>query len=391
MERRRKEVVLVARAKRQRTKYPGIYKRVTNRGTVYDVSFRVPGERDPRWLTSKFTNLDAAYRYRIRLLDEANGGLLAEAKPKTFETFFNEDWQPRLEARVEQGTLQASSQKNVLRDVKGHLLPQFRTVRVDQIGVEQVERFQDTLSAKGLSNYTVRRIINTLGSGLDLARRRKLIRQNPVADVEKPAATRKRQPMILTREQVITLGDAAERADERNFVLVAAFAGLRASELFGLRWLNVDLAEDAETLIVAEQAYQGELKARTKTASGHRQIVLTPEAAEALRSQQIEGRSSDLGLVFPSPNGKAWRASNFNRRRWQPLRKTAGFPELRLHDLRHFYVSYIRATGLPSAITEQLVGHSDSKTHRGYTHAIPGTEAVIRAAYKAASEEATEE
>jgi hypothetical protein len=55
------------------------------------------------------------------------------------------------------------------------------------------------------------------------------------------------------------------------------------------------------------------------------------------------------------------------------------------------FVSYIRAKNLPSAITEQLVGHSDSKTHRSYTHAIPGTEALIRAALAAEDEEATSE
>ena len=52
--------------------------------------------------------------------------------------------------------------------------------------------------------------------------------------------------------------------------------------------------------------------------------------------------------------------------------EAAGFPELHFHDLRHFHVSYVRAMGLPSAVTEQLVGHSDSKTHRTYTHALEG-------------------
>jgi integrase len=59
--------------------------------------------------------------------------------------------------------------------------------------------------------------------------------------------------------------------------------------------------------------------------------------------------------------------SNFNRRRWDPIRKAAGLPGLHLHDLRHLYVSRIRDAGLSSALSEQLVGHSDERTHRGYT------------------------
>jgi hypothetical protein len=44
----------------------------------------------------------------------------------------------------------------------------------------------------------------------------------------------------------------------------------------------------------------------------------------------------------------------------------------------------VRAQGLPNAITEQLVGHVDERTHRGYTRPIPGTEPLIRAALASA-------
>jgi hypothetical protein len=48
------------------------------------------------------------------------------------------------------------------------------------------------------------------------------------------------------------------------------------------------------------------------------------------------------------------------------------------HTPRYFFVSMVRAQGLATAITEQLVGHMDDRTHRGYTRPIPGTEPVIR-------------
>lgn len=52
--------------------------------------------------------------------------------------------------------------------------------------------------------------------------------------------------------------------------------------------------------------------------------------------------------------------------------------------LRYFYVSHVRAQGLAAAITEQLAGHVDERTHRGYTRPIPGTEPMIRAALEEA-------
>jgi integrase len=86
--------------------------------------------------------------------------------------------------------------------------------------------------------------------------------------------------------------------------------------------------------------------------------------------------------------GEYWAARNFDRRVWEPTRGRAGLPTLMFHTLRYFYVSHVRAQGLAAAVTEQLVGHADERTHRGYTRPIPGTEAVIREAMARAFGEA---
>jgi integrase len=65
---------------------------------------------------------------------------------------------------------------------------------------------------------------------------------------------------------------------------------------------------------------------------------------------------------------------------WQKAREAAGLPELTFHTLRSFYISQVRLLGLPTSITEQIAGHTDDRTHRGYTRPIPGTEQLIREA-----------
>ena len=166
-------------------------------------------------------------------------------------------------------------------------------------------------------------------------------------------------------------------------MLVAAFTGIRKSEAFGLRWLDVELTEAAERIIVRRQFYKGELVERAKSDAGNREIVLAPQAATVLRElsvgQRLDDRPNRHGLVFPSPMGVHWRDSNFDRRVWKPLRDAAGLPDLMFHTLRYFYVSHVRAQGLPGAITEQLTGHTDERTHRDYTRPIAGMEPYIRA------------
>jgi integrase len=89
-------------------------------------------------------------------------------------------------------------------------------------------------------------------------------------------------------------------------------------------------------------------------------------------------------LIFPSATGTYERDSNWTSRAWKDTRATAKLPHIHFHDLRHFYVSTIRGENLPAAWTQQLVGHSDDRTHDAYTHVVPGSEQAIRAAMSAA-------
>jgi integrase len=208
-----------------------------------------------------------------------------------------------------------------------------------------------------------------------------------VADAEKPKP-RRRTPDLPTLAQVEKLAACAPALEHGNLIRCGAYIGLRISELFALRWEDVDMTEGAEKLRVLRQFYKGELVMSAKTQAGSREVLLGPHAADALRqqsvAQQVDGRPNRHGLVFPSPQGGYWRDSNFNRRVWQPTRKAAGLPDMMFHTLRYFYVSTVQAQGLATAITEQLVGHTDDRTHRGYTRPIPGTETMIRTALAAA-------
>jgi integrase len=354
---------------------PGIYRRDTRDGKRYDIKLR-----GNIWV-SGYPTLELARGERDRRNHEARHGRTLSTKPKTLATFVDEVWLPKAEAKIAQGSLQASTLEVDRSTLRCHILPAFGSLPITAIDLEAVERWQDSLCAAGQSNYSVRRIVTTLSGVLQLAQRYKHIPYNPVRDVEKPPARRMREPVSLNVADFHRLAESAPGLDEHRMILVAAFTGLRISELFGLRWSNVNLnTEGAETLLVLEQVYKGKRVDRPKTPSGARKVPLSPPAVTALRAQHIEGRPSADGLVFPSPNGRPWHASNFNRRAWDPIRKAAGLPGLRFHDLRHFYVSRVRDAGLSSVLSEQLVGHSDERTHRGYTQPIEGQDAVIRAA-----------
>lgn len=379
----------MARAKRHRTKHEGIHYRDLPRGRVYDITYRSGGKRC--W-ESGFATQDAAIERRDELRYLTRKGIRVATKRRLYRDFVNEDYLPRLDARVAQGDLRGSTAMQYKRDIRNHLLPEFGPYRVDDIDVEQIERFRDKLTASGLSNDSVRRIVTTLGYTLKLARKWRLIAHNPVADADKPA-TRRRKPTLPSLADIERLAKAMPDRGTSALVLFAAFTGARKAECFALRWSEVDLTPGGEIVRIVRQFYKGELVEQTKTLAGAREILLAPQAARALRElsvgQQVDERPNPQGLVFPSPRGSYWRDSNFDRRIWQKARIKAKLPELMFHTLRYFYISMVRAQGLPTALTEQLVGHVDERTHRGYTRPIPGTEPLIRAALTAAFEPRT--
>ncbi len=84
--------------------------------------------------------------------------------------------------------------------------------------------------------------------------------------------------------------------------------------------------------------------------------------------------------LFPGKRGSYRLAQNWSAGPWRKARATTGLLDLDFHDLRRFSVSVIRDQGLPPAVTQQLVGHADERTHDGCTHVLPGWEGPDRTA-----------
>jgi integrase len=55
---------------------------------------------------------------------------------------------------------------------------------------------------------------------------------------------------------------------------------------------------------------------------------------------------------------------------WAILRKTAGIPDVRLHDVRHTFASVLASSGLSLPIIGQLLGHTTAQTTLRYSHLL---------------------
>lgn len=155
--------------------------------------------------------------------------------------------------------------------------------------------------------------------------------------------------VYLTPQQVRALAQAARDPRVRDAILLAALTGLRRSELLALR--AEDRTDDA--LVVRHSK------------SGRPRVVPLPPGARRIRIP--------LGLTAEQL-----------RRGWDRARRRARLADVRFHDLRHTYASWLVQTGAQLATVRDLLGHSSLAVTGRYSHL--GVEHLRRAVRRLAGQ-----
>ena len=299
-----------------------------------------------------------------------------------------------------------------------HIVPFIGPTKISALTIPIVRAFEDDLRAGGRSSAMVKKVLVSLGSLLADAQERGLTARNVVRDIRgRRGRGERRQEKrhkgrlkvgvdIPTREEVKALVAVLE-GRWRPLLLTAIFTGLRASELRGLRWSDVDL--EKREIRVHQRADAFNEIGRPKSISGERTVPVSPIVVSTLREWKLACPNGQLGLVFPNGQGKVEQLNNIVRRGLQPAQVAAGvtvdtgkvddggrailaarYPGL--HALRHFYASWCinrkedGGLGLPPKVVQERMGHSTiTMTMDVYGHLFPrGDDGAELAAAEAA-------
>jgi integrase len=289
-------------------------------------------------------------------------------------------------ARLERASLVAYRQV-----VDLHIAPVLGGLRLSQLTVPLVRGFEDRLHRDGRSASMVRRARRLLGAILADAQERGLVAQNVVRSLgrHKRRQDERRQKTKLkigvdipAREEIAAI-IANLKGRWRPLILTAIFTGLRASELRGLRWGDVDLKK--RELHVRQRADRFNGIGKPKSAAGERTVPMPPMLANALREWKLACPQSEHELVFPTGAGGVESHSNIVQRGLAPVQMAAGVVTRAgtakytgLHSLRHFYASWCinriedGGLGLPIKIVQHRLGHASiAMTSDTYGHLFP--------------------
>jgi integrase len=106
-------------------------------------------------------------------------------------------------------------------------------------------------------------------------------------------------------------------------------------------------------------------------------VPLSAPAIEALDSVMPR---LDTPLVFPSQRGKHLNLDNFRNRSWRPAAEAAGFEGMTLYSLRHSFISWLIAAGIPTFEISRICGTSLRMIDATYGHLMPTAHGRVRIA-----------
>jgi integrase len=238
-----------------------------------------------------------------------------------------------------------------------------------------------------MSRPMAKKVLTSVKAILKDAKRRGNVAQNVAADVSITSHGRTKPKLevgrdIPTRAEVQRIIDAAEPGRGRALLLTAALTGMRASELRGLRWSDVDLSK--RQIHVRQRADHWAKIGPPKSAAGVRTIPIGDMVVNTLREWKLQCPKGHENLVFPTGIGTVEFLTNIVQRDVQPAQIAAGVvdskgkPKYGMHSLRHFYASWCinrKVDGgleLPPKTVQARLGHASIvMTLDRYGHLFP--------------------
>ena len=316
--------------------------------------------------TKEVTLTDARKKAKLLKLEITNGAdpsnekRVQKAVP-TLAVFYEEHYKPYVAVHKRSASSDHQLYKYRLEARFGHL-------RLNQITKTMIIGFHNELRESGLAGATCDHYVKFLRHAFNLAKDWDMLKENPASGV-KLFNLANNVEHYLDASELETLMTILKTGANRPVCMIAMFllsTGARMNEVLSAEWSQINI--DTRTWKIPA------LNSKSKKV---RSIPLNDSALAIISQLNTEAEFEYLFVnrVTGNPYTNIHKA-------WGKLRDQAGLPQLRIHDLRHQYASFLVNSGRTLYEVQQILGHSTSKVTERYSHL---SSATLQAAANSAS------
>jgi integrase len=334
----------------------GLYVDVmANDRMAYRVRYRLGGKQrvltlgDARLLTLVEARAGARTILRRALVgDDPRTVALPEQGP-TLASFYLEQYLPYVKSYKRSWSTDATM-------IRHHIIPALGKRAMSRVIPPDIARLIESMRGRDYAASTCNRVLVLLRYGYTLAVRWRIrgVEHNPAKEL-KNLKEDNRIERFLTSEQTQRLLEAVHQSQNRRLPSIVAFliyTGARKREVLDARWDDIDESRKLWRI--------------PKTKSGKvRHMPLSAGAMHLLAALRAKPALQDT-FVFANPHTGLPFVSIFHG--WNTARQRAGLPDLRIHDLRHSFASFLVNAGRSLYEVQELLGHADIRTTARYAH-----------------------
>lgn len=237
--------------------------------------------------------------------------------------------------------------------INNHILPNFGKLYLDEVSKKGIIQFIGAHSQTHMPG-SVNRVIILLRYMFNLALRWETagLSKNPTAGIPLLEENNKKERYLTGAEASALIGALKEsdNAMLQYIVPMLIMTGARKREVLDAKWEDFNIEQRIWRIPLAKSG-----KARH-----------VPISDGVLSLLDLVPHHDDCAYVFANPKTKLPFVSVYCS--WHTARKSVGMPELRMHDLRHSFASFLVNSGRSLYEVQRILGHTQIKTTQRYAH-----------------------
>lgn len=288
---------------------------------------------------------------------------------------------------LNKGNVQMTTYDGYIHMLNKHIYPYFKTngIYLSKVKPMDIQRYYAAKIDEGLSPNTVIKHHGVIRTALQYAVKTNLIKENVADLVDKPKKERY-YASFYTVEELNRLFEVVKGTQIETPVLLAAYYGLRRSEVLGLRWDAVDFKNKTVTIcrkVVRGKDKDGKLTAvpqdKMKSETSRRSFplcgVMLEYLSDLLEKQKYNAElmgncynQEFSGYICVNAVGDLIKPDYITDTFSKILAKS-GLKHIRFHDLRHSCASLLVSLGFSMKDVQEWLGHADyTLTANTYSH-----------------------